>query len=184
MAPVLAGVDGCPRGWIAVIGDGGGLRAEVFGSFSATVASLPDEAIIAVDMPIGLPEKGGRSAERAARAHLAGRQSSVFPFRRVLLSMPKIIARAVLCRWNAPTRHARFPGRLSGFSRRSARSMNFALRSTACRAYHRIASRTGFCGFEWHEGHVPAEEDQKPGESGRNGRAPGLVAALRIAGGF
>ncbi|MGB3347735.1 MAG: DUF429 domain-containing protein [Brucella anthropi] len=78
VAPVLAGVDGCPRGWIAVIGDGGGLRAEVFGSFSALVASLPDKAIIAVDMPIGLPEKGGRSAERAARAHLAGRQSSVF----------------------------------------------------------------------------------------------------------
>ena len=78
VAPVLAGVDGCPRGWIAVIGDGGGLRAEVFGSFSALVASLPDKAIIAVDMPIGLPKKGGRSAERAARAHLGERQSSVF----------------------------------------------------------------------------------------------------------
>jgi len=75
---VLAGVDGCPRGWIAVIGDGGGLRVEVFGCFSALVASLPDKAIIAVDMPIGLPKKGGRSAERAARAHLGERQSSVF----------------------------------------------------------------------------------------------------------
>ena len=67
VAPVLAGVDGCPRGWIAVIGDGGGLRVEVFGCFSALVASLPDKAIIAVDMPIGLPKKGGRSAERAER---------------------------------------------------------------------------------------------------------------------
>ncbi|MCH4540834.1 DUF429 domain-containing protein [Ochrobactrum sp. POC9] len=77
-ATALAGVDGCPGGWIAVIGEGGSLRAEVFGSFSALAASLPDEAIIAVDMPIGLPEKGVRSAERAARAHLGERQSSLF----------------------------------------------------------------------------------------------------------
>ncbi|MCK1975190.1 DUF429 domain-containing protein, partial [Bacillus safensis] len=39
---------------------------------------LPDKAIIAVDMPIGLPERGQRSAERAARAHLGERQSSLF----------------------------------------------------------------------------------------------------------
>lgn len=74
----LAGVDGCPGGWIAVTGDGGSLRAEVFGSFAALAGSLPDKAIIAVDMPIGLPEKGVRSAERAARAHLGERQSSLF----------------------------------------------------------------------------------------------------------
>jgi len=78
MQAVLAGVDGCPGGWIAVIGEGGSLRAEVFASFSALAASLPDMAIIAVDMPIGLPEKGVRSAERAARAHLGERQSSLF----------------------------------------------------------------------------------------------------------
>lgn len=75
---VLAGVDGCPGGWIAVAGEGGSLRAEVFGSFAALTASLPDKAIIAVDMPIGLPERGQRSAERAARAHLGERQSSLF----------------------------------------------------------------------------------------------------------
>ncbi|MCO7726664.1 DUF429 domain-containing protein [Brucella intermedia] len=77
-AAMFAGVDGCPGGWIAVIGEGGGLRAEVFGSFAVLAASLPDKAIIAVDMPIGLPEKGVRSAERAARAHLGERQSSLF----------------------------------------------------------------------------------------------------------
>ncbi len=77
-ATALAGVDGCPGGWIAVIGEGGSLRAEVFDSLSGLVASLSESAIIAVDMPIGLPDKGGRSAERAARAHLGQRQSSVF----------------------------------------------------------------------------------------------------------
>lgn len=74
----LAGVDGCPGGWIAVIGDGASLRSEVFPSFAALAALLAERAIIAVDMPIGLPEKGGRSAERAARAHLGERQSSLF----------------------------------------------------------------------------------------------------------
>lgn len=78
MQAVLAGVDGCPGGWIAVIGDGRNLRAEVFASFATLTASLPDAAIIAVDMPIGLPERGVRSAERAARAHLGDRQSSLF----------------------------------------------------------------------------------------------------------
>ncbi|MEJ5020423.1 DUF429 domain-containing protein [Ochrobactrum vermis] len=77
-ATVFAGVDGCPRGWIAVIGGESGLRTEVFASFAALLRSLPDGAIIAVDMPIGLPEKDGRAAERAARAHLGQRQSSVF----------------------------------------------------------------------------------------------------------
>lgn len=77
-AAMCAGVDGCPGGWIAVIGEGGCLRAEVFTSFAALAASLPDRTIFAVDMPIGLPEQGVRSAERAARVHLGERQSSLF----------------------------------------------------------------------------------------------------------
>ncbi len=77
-ATVLAGVDGCPGGWIAVIGEGDDLRAGGFGAFSDLVVSLPKNALIAVDMPVGLPEKGNRAAERAARKHLGDRQSSLF----------------------------------------------------------------------------------------------------------
>lgn len=77
-ATPVAGVDGCPGGWIIVSGEGSSMRADVFRSFAALIAALPDNATIAVDMPIGLPETGTRAAERAARAHLGARQSSLF----------------------------------------------------------------------------------------------------------
>jgi predicted RNase H-like nuclease len=48
----------------------------------AAVLALPEApAVIAIDIPIGLPERavpGGRAADVAARAVLGGRQSSVF----------------------------------------------------------------------------------------------------------
>lgn len=79
---VLVGVDGCKAGWIAVRrASGSALSVEVFASFAALLASLPDGAVIAVDMPIGLPElssKGGRGPEALVRPLLGARQSSVF----------------------------------------------------------------------------------------------------------
>lgn len=74
---LVAGVDGCPGGWIAVLWDGAGrLTSELCTSF-ADVMALPAR-IIAVDMPIGLPERSGRPPEREVRARLGERQSSVF----------------------------------------------------------------------------------------------------------
>lgn len=73
----VAGVDGCPAGWIAVLWDGGDhLTSQLCADFSDVMA-LPAD-IIAVDMPIGLPEKSGRPPERDVRARLGERQSSVF----------------------------------------------------------------------------------------------------------
>ncbi|WP_422041377.1 DUF429 domain-containing protein [Roseibium sp.] len=80
----VAGVDGCKAGWVAVLrnlDDPAGLRLEVFPSFAGILACDPILAIIAVDMPIGLPEtldQTGRGPEKAARRHLGERQSSVF----------------------------------------------------------------------------------------------------------
>lgn len=81
--PQTAGVDGCPGGWICVSGDSDGRVREVrvFGTFSAFAVQLEPDAIIAVDMPIGLPDRtsaGGRGAEQAVRPFLKNRQSSVF----------------------------------------------------------------------------------------------------------
>jgi predicted RNase H-like nuclease len=74
---LVAGVDGCPAGWIAALWDGAGrLTSRLCASF-AEVMALPAQ-IIAVDMPIGLPERSGRPPEREVRAKLGGRQSSVF----------------------------------------------------------------------------------------------------------
>lgn len=78
----LAGVDGCKAGWIAAFQVGGNeARAEVFGSFEELIDALPQDAIVAVDMPIGLPERssrGGRGPEMLVRPLLGARQSSVF----------------------------------------------------------------------------------------------------------
>ncbi len=79
----LAGVDGCPGGWIAAFvrpsGDDGALA--VFPRFADVLAAAQCPAVIAVDMPIGLPERashGGRAAENAVRPLLGARQSAVF----------------------------------------------------------------------------------------------------------
>ena len=77
----IAGVDGCKAGWIAVICDGTGTNARVFGSFAGLLATMPGDAVVAVDMPIGLPDfttKGGRGPEMLVRPLLGQRQSSVF----------------------------------------------------------------------------------------------------------
>lgn len=81
-AATLAGVDGCKAGWIAVCAQPGQAPAVcVMPSFTALLQSLADDAVIAVDMPIGLPDftaRGGRGPETLVRQLLGERQSSVF----------------------------------------------------------------------------------------------------------
>jgi predicted RNase H-like nuclease len=79
----LAGVDGCRRGWVAafVRPRGEDVRVRVVATFAEVLAAAEQPAIIAVDMPIGLPPRvgaGGRQAENAVRPLLGQRQSSVF----------------------------------------------------------------------------------------------------------
>jgi predicted RNase H-like nuclease len=80
---LVAGVDGCPFGWLAVFRstDGEPPCAQLFKSFADILKK--EAAIIAVDIPIGLPtisERGGRKADRCARKMVGRRrQSSVFP---------------------------------------------------------------------------------------------------------
>ena len=70
-ADCLAGVDGCKGGWICVHQrPGEEPQVAVFARFELLVDALPAGAIIAVDMPIGLPEKtgrGGRGPEALVR---------------------------------------------------------------------------------------------------------------------
>lgn len=80
---IVAGVDGCPGGWIAVVrrvDDPQSARIDAFRTFLDVLASGPF-AMVAVDIPIGLPERarlGGRAADVEARKVLGARQSSVF----------------------------------------------------------------------------------------------------------
>ncbi|MBI1364885.1 MAG: DUF429 domain-containing protein [Alphaproteobacteria bacterium] len=78
----VAGVDGCKAGWIGIIQhEGSAPQAAVYPTFEGLVSVLPEDAAIAVDMPIGLPEycgPGGRGPESLVRPLLGMRQSSVF----------------------------------------------------------------------------------------------------------
>jgi predicted RNase H-like nuclease len=78
----VAGIDGCKAGWVAVYRlPGAAIAVRVFARFADLVDCLPDDAAIAVDMPIGLPERtghGGRGPEALVRRFLGARQSSVF----------------------------------------------------------------------------------------------------------
>lgn len=81
--PDLAGVDGCRAGWIAWIRIAGSPAPDlrIYGQFADLVDDLGPGAVIAVDMPIGLPDRiegPGRGPEQAIRPFLGARQSSVF----------------------------------------------------------------------------------------------------------
>lgn len=74
-----AGLDGCKAGWVMVTWSGlPGVspQASLVPDFSSALATAAK--VIAVDMPIGLPEKSERSCERLARQILGPRRSSVF----------------------------------------------------------------------------------------------------------
>jgi len=80
-APVL-GVDACPAGWVGVVIDPQ-RRASVFVAPDITglvelVRERHDVPVVAVDIPIGLPDAGGRKADAEARRVLVGKASSVF----------------------------------------------------------------------------------------------------------
>lgn len=77
----VAGVDGCPFGWIAAIripatGEMNVAIADSFGSLLD--GPLATTALTVVDMPIGLPDLPGRACEREVRRVIGPRRSSVF----------------------------------------------------------------------------------------------------------
>jgi predicted RNase H-like nuclease len=98
----VTGVDACRRGWVAVTLEGAGWPADQSDGTEraghdapppgpapirvdavrvhATLAGLLDgaEAVVGIDMPLGLLESGWREADRAARGLLGPRRSSVF----------------------------------------------------------------------------------------------------------
>ena len=81
--PWLVGLDGCRVGWVAAFlrPDGDDVRVRIVPRFADVLAAPEAPAIVAVDMPIGLPDRigpGGRGPERAIRPLLGARQSSVF----------------------------------------------------------------------------------------------------------
>jgi predicted RNase H-like nuclease len=80
--PVLAGVDGCPGGWLCIskdLGDGR-IDSRVYTNAEALIIQKPQPLLIAVDIPIGLTDSGPRQCDKCARQLLGEpRRRSVFP---------------------------------------------------------------------------------------------------------
>ncbi|HXH80219.1 DUF429 domain-containing protein [Nocardioides sp.] len=80
--PVL-GVDACTAGWVGVlVGPEGRPTVHVADSITTLMALVRESAapaVVAIDIPIGLPDSGGRRADAEARRELVGKGSSVFP---------------------------------------------------------------------------------------------------------
>lgn len=80
----VAGVDGCKAGWIvaqAGVGSGAVPVLRVVPTLAALLEGDGAPDIVAIDMPIGLPDAvtgAGRGPERLVRPLLGARQSSVF----------------------------------------------------------------------------------------------------------
>lgn len=75
----LAGIDGCRAGWIAVIRDGAALETRIVSSDDDLIALFSQCAVAAVDIPIGLAERGARACDVHARRFVRNRAASVFP---------------------------------------------------------------------------------------------------------
>ena len=80
MTRPIAGLDGCPDGWTIVVeGADGALSTRVARDAADAIRDTPGDAIVGVDIPIGLTEKGQRTCHRAERKVLGRpRGSSVF----------------------------------------------------------------------------------------------------------
>ncbi|MFI4994540.1 MAG: DUF429 domain-containing protein [Hyphomicrobiales bacterium] len=84
MSGWIAGVDGCRAGWIVArreLDATSRIDIEIHRSFAALLDRKDPPDIIAVDMPIGLPDRigeGGRGPEKEIRRFLGRRKSSVF----------------------------------------------------------------------------------------------------------
>jgi predicted RNase H-like nuclease len=77
---LTVGVDAARGGWIAVaLDDGSFAEAVLERRFPALLERFPDAVAVGVDVPIGLPEPGGRRrADVEARRVVGPRRSSVF----------------------------------------------------------------------------------------------------------
>lgn len=84
MQSFVAGVDGCPTGWVVVrraLSEAATATIHHVTTFAELLTMEPRPAIVAIDIPIGLPDRGGpggRACDVAVRSLLGARQSSVF----------------------------------------------------------------------------------------------------------
>lgn len=83
--PHVLGVDGAAGGWVGALLPTSGtgsvrlVRAPDIRALVASATTLAHLEVVAIDIPIGLPDTGRRQADVLARRRLGPRASSVFP---------------------------------------------------------------------------------------------------------
>lgn len=78
----VAGIDGCRGGWLCLVRElgSGRFQPRILPQIADLLDLEPRQIMVAVDVPIGLPDAGPRDCDREARRRLgAPRASSVFP---------------------------------------------------------------------------------------------------------
>ena len=78
----VVGVDGCPAGWVCFKADlqSRATSVAVVSKIAELISATPRPLLVGIDIPIGLPLKGPRACDLAARRLLGQpRSSSVFP---------------------------------------------------------------------------------------------------------
>ena len=95
----IAGVDGCPGGWLCVVMDVEGrfVAATVFRTAAELLAHDPRIQAMAIDMPIGLAHAGRRRCDEVARERLKAKAVCVSnaPLRPALYAPSRVAASAI-----------------------------------------------------------------------------------------
>jgi len=80
LTKLLAGIDGCPTGWVATVARAGAPASARLEHITDLAAFLATVDFALIDMPIGFVSgPASRDVEAAMRAALKGKASSVFP---------------------------------------------------------------------------------------------------------
>lgn len=92
----VVGIDGCRKGWVGIVLTAASLECVFGASIGELMSGLADIDGIGIDMPIGIPDTGRRSADQLAKAALRRRANSLFftPVRAALLAEPFAAANA------------------------------------------------------------------------------------------
>jgi len=79
----VAGIDGCPGGWVVAraVEGAGTVEIERVGSIGSIIEEMRRGGLrrLAIDMPFGLADTSDRDCDRLARRELGRRASTVFP---------------------------------------------------------------------------------------------------------
>jgi predicted RNase H-like nuclease len=86
---LVAGVDACRNGWVAVVNRDGVFAAYVISHIAELNEVVPGAQVVAIDIPIGLLSEGIRTADLMGRDELDTRRSTLFvvPVRSALEAM-------------------------------------------------------------------------------------------------